>query len=281
MDEEGIGLVLARATELRLNINNCIHRATPGENGPKSQEQGDAEEVNETEEEGEETANLLNICDALESLESQLSTLQAMQQNQQYEREAALADIEYSRKALLDKLKEYKGKDLEVIQEATVFASETVEQSSDLLLPPYPIYPPLSKKNSHKSARNGAFPSDLTNGTKKNLSESGHNQPRRNPTGGLVHIVGTVAKTMVTLVGVVSVLRLAGFNPSQRKVNAPFRILNMFLPPLSGDRESSFECPPGKVLVVEDGQARCLVKERVEVPFESAVSTADVNYGCG
>lgn len=70
MDEEGIGLVLARAVELRLNIGNCIHRASS--NGTVRQEQ----EVKESDEGGEEMERLLNICDALEVLESQLSSLQ-------------------------------------------------------------------------------------------------------------------------------------------------------------------------------------------------------------
>lgn len=40
-------------------------------------------------------------------------------------------------------------------------------------------------------------------------------------------------------------------------------------------------CPPGKVLVVEDGETRCLVKERVEIPFMYVATTPDVNYWCG
>jgi len=66
MEEEGIGLVLARATELRLKISNCIHKATA--NGPSSHAADDDDE--------EATERLLNICDALEALETQLSSLQ-------------------------------------------------------------------------------------------------------------------------------------------------------------------------------------------------------------
>lgn len=78
MEEEGIGLVLARATELRLKISNCIHKATTSaSNGPeqdggdKGEDEGDEGEAGE-----EEMERLLNICDALESLETQLSSLQ-------------------------------------------------------------------------------------------------------------------------------------------------------------------------------------------------------------
>ena len=65
MEEEGIGLVLARATELRLKISNCIQRATA--NGPSPHADDDDDEA---------TERLLNICDALEALETQLSSLQ-------------------------------------------------------------------------------------------------------------------------------------------------------------------------------------------------------------
>jgi len=48
------------------------------------------------------------------------------QQNHLHEREAAISEIEFSCKMLLDKLKEFKGKKLEVIQKASTFAGETV-----------------------------------------------------------------------------------------------------------------------------------------------------------
>lgn len=73
MEEEGIGLVLARATELRLKISNCIHRATtttPNGLSPV--------DVNADDDDDEATERLLNICDALEALETQLSSLQVI-----------------------------------------------------------------------------------------------------------------------------------------------------------------------------------------------------------
>lgn len=75
MEDGGIGLVLARATELRLKIGNCIHKATTtASNGPE--QEGDDKE--QEEEDDEEMERLLNICDALESLENQLSSLQVL-----------------------------------------------------------------------------------------------------------------------------------------------------------------------------------------------------------
>nr|XP_023887113.1 uncharacterized protein LOC111999224 [Quercus suber] len=78
MEEEGIGLVLAKATELRFKISNCMHKATTrSTNGLPEQEVTDKDE--EEEQEQEEMERLLNISDALESLENQLSSLQVLQ----------------------------------------------------------------------------------------------------------------------------------------------------------------------------------------------------------
>ena len=78
MEEEGIGLVLAKATELRFKISNSIHKATTSStNGLPEQEVTDKDEEEE-EQEQEEMERLLNISDALESLENQLSSLQVL-----------------------------------------------------------------------------------------------------------------------------------------------------------------------------------------------------------
>lgn len=63
MEEEGIGLVLARATELRLKITTSIHTHT----SPNDDDDDDNDDT---------TERLLNICDAFEALETQLSSLQ-------------------------------------------------------------------------------------------------------------------------------------------------------------------------------------------------------------
>ena len=80
MEDEGIGLVLARATELRLKINNCIHKATTTTsiNGLPQQQTVDKYDEEDQEQDQEEMERLLNICDAFESLESQLSSLQVL-----------------------------------------------------------------------------------------------------------------------------------------------------------------------------------------------------------
>ncbi|KAK3021778.1 hypothetical protein RJ639_045100 [Escallonia herrerae] len=303
MDEEGIGLVLARASELRSKITNCIHKPSTtlqavGPNAQKEDQEAEEKdptvemgEAGEEEEAAEET--LLHIRDALESLEAQLSSLQALQQQQWYEKEAALAEIDYSRKKLLKKLKEYKGDDLEVIHEATAFASETVEENNDLLLPPYPSRPGslLSDTgylarfpSTQKLAQNGFKSSDAATGFKKSLPESDRNQVQsesKSSFKGVKLFINVAAKTVLTLVGVLSVLSLAGFEPKISKRGTKFKILGLLQQQGSEEKGAIFQCPPGRVLVVEGGETRCLVKERVEIPFDSVVATPDVNYGCG
>uniref|UniRef100_A0A5B7A5U8 Putative plastid division protein PDV2 n=1 Tax=Davidia involucrata TaxID=16924 RepID=A0A5B7A5U8_DAVIN len=306
MDEDGIGLVLARASELRSKITNCIHKSSTLHTQHNKQQQGQengekddpsrslVEEVGEADQEDDETENLLNIRDALESLEAQLSSLQALQQQQSYEREAALDEIDYSRKKLLKKLKEYKGEDLEVIHEATAFASEAVEDNNDLLLPPYASHPPRSLvsdngylshfSSTRKSAQNGVISGDPTIEAKKSLHESERNQVQsgsRNSSKGLRFFINAAAKTVLTLVGAISVLSLAGFEPRLRKRDTQFNIFSLFQQQESEVKRGAVQCPPGKVPVVEDGEIRCLVKERVEIPFESVVAAPNVNYGCG
>ncbi|KAL5704936.1 hypothetical protein ACHQM5_023292 [Ranunculus cassubicifolius] len=280
MEGDEISVVISRVSELRLKINNCIHKDTrktdEGENGVDN-ENGSIEEAE----------SLFSIRDALESLEEVLSSLQALQQQQRYEREATLAEIDHSRKVLLKKIKEYKGDDLDVIHEVSAFASETVEHDDDLLLPPYPSHPhPLILDKGYPSN----FPSKHRNGvlnhegsTHKERKTPSQTLDRNSPRYGLKHILGLAAKTVLTLVGVVSVLSLAGFEPRVRRRSLEFGIMDMFqkTAAIENEEKVSVPCPPGKVLVMVNGEQKCLVKERVEIPFEPVVRTPDVNYGCG
>ncbi|KAK6946187.1 hypothetical protein RJ641_013731 [Dillenia turbinata] len=307
MEDDGIGIVLCRASELRSKIANCIGKASSlyregkgvdeeeqeeREDRSSSLSQSPTETVVEVSEPDEEAESLVHIRDALESLESQLSSLQALQQQQQYEREAALADIDYSRRMLLEKLKDYKGKDLEVINEASAFASEAVEHNSDLLLPPYLSRPhSLVLDNGYVSrfpstqmfVRNGVSGVELSNEAKKSINKSDKTQTESLSTSsqnGLIYFLGVAAKAVIAFAGVVSILSLAGFEPklgkhTTRIVMGPLRRSG------TEEKRSTPRCPPGKVLVMEDGEARCLVKERVEIPFEPVVTKPDVNYGFG
>ncbi|KAF3500541.1 hypothetical protein F2Q69_00040405 [Brassica cretica] len=213
-DEEGIGLILARATELRLKISDCIDTSSTavsddvhsggrkdGSSPAKKDEfignqEKDSDSISSDEEEAE---RLLCIRDALESLESQLAALQ-----------------------------DYKGKEFEVLREA-----------STLL---------------HKKSDVNGF-------------GSGHVR-KVNPNGGsgvIIGFSGSVAKIMLPLIGVISILKRGASLKllQQQVVRAPN------------------QCPRGKVLVFGDGEARCLVKKRVEISFDSVVAKRDVTYGYG
>ncbi|KAG1348159.1 plastid division protein PDV2 [Cocos nucifera] len=221
----------------------------------------------ETAEEEEEEESLLSINDALESLERQLAALQALQQQQRYEREATLAWIDRSRMVLLRKLKEYKGEDLEVIHEAAAFAGETVEHDDDgLLLPPYPSHlPDLFVLDDLYPCSH--FAAECEQSQKQSMVESEKNQRShqgsRNSPRRITCLFGLVTKSLITFASVMSILSLAGYKPACK------------------ERQSSIQCSPGKVLVVEDGMPRCLVKERVEIPFESDVTAPKISYGFG
>ncbi|KAL3621207.1 hypothetical protein CASFOL_036119 [Castilleja foliolosa] len=283
MDEERIGLVLAKTSELRSKIINCIHKTTPNLEGEglkseprESEPSPDAENPDyDGDEEEEDAETLLNIKDALESLEGQLSSLQALQQQQWYEKEAALSEIEYSQKKLLKELKQYKGKDLQVIHEAISFATlATDDHNNDLLLPPYPSRPP------HPIIpENGLFTSARKFGPK--TPNDGPDGNRR--TSGPWASVKGLIKTVLAIAGVVGVLSLAGFEPRMRKRDSGLvKIVGLFQ--VNGEKGRGGggpECPAGKVAVIENGETRCVVKERVEVPFESSIATPDVSYGCG
>ncbi|KAE8690742.1 putative non-symbiotic hemoglobin [Hibiscus syriacus] len=297
MEEEGVGLALARATELRLKISSCITKATAANpvsppyeqtpqnqadengrlNGDKGHDSHQSLSGEDEDEDEETTERLLDIRYALESLESQLLALQNLQHQQSYEKEVALSEIDYSRRVVLEKLEEYQGKDMEVILEASAFFSKTVENNSDLLLPPYPSRPPRSLvpdngSLSHLQSTYKPLPNGISTGAKQVESE--------NSRKGFGHFISSAVKTFLPLVGVMYILSLSNFVPSIGKGN-PVKIFGMSRRRANEEKNSDAPCPPGKVLVMEDGEARCLVKERIEVPFESLVAKPDVNYGCG
>ncbi|CAF2157725.1 plastid division protein PDV2 isoform X1 [Brassica rapa] len=285
-DEEGIGLILARATELRLKIADCIDTSSTDVSSPREgkkdeiagNQEKDFDSFSSDEEEADE--QLLRIRDALESLESQLAALQNLRQRQQYEKQVALSEIDYSRKILLEKLKEYKGKELEVLREASTFAGERVDYENDLLLPPYPIHPPPLSLGLDN---NNAYLPHLPLNQKKSDANgfgSGHVRKEAEVKGpnGFVRFLGSVAKIMLPIIGVISVLSASGYGPELKKRGVSFKLLGRL--PQRVVRAPN-QCPPGKVLVIEDGEARCLVKERVEVPFDSVVAKRDVTYGYG
>ncbi|KAK9691138.1 hypothetical protein RND81_09G178300 [Saponaria officinalis] len=277
MDSERIGMVLLRASELHSKIATCIHSSTapPDDiNNNNNNSTTTSTTTLDSEEADEDADALFTISDLFDSLQSHLSSFQALQQQQQYEREAVIRDIEHNRKLLLKKLSEYKGQHLDVIREAEAFASMRVEHDNELLLPPYP---PLVLDTNLRSR--------LSNSRK--LVQNGHDdsyasQPQNISAklwGGLRCVVNSTAKTMLTLVGVVAFLSLAGFEPKLNKKGSRFIALRTVHD--SEEKRQSVRCPPGKAAVMDNGEIRCIVKERVEIPFETVAADPDVNYGCG
>ncbi|KAJ0981796.1 hypothetical protein J5N97_010051 [Dioscorea zingiberensis] len=173
MEGEKIGRVLWRASELRSKFNQCMERERSRVGGG---EEGSCEME-------EQEDSIVGIRDAFESLDQQLSALQALQQQQIYERETALAQIDQSRLALLSKLKEYKGEELEVIHEVSVFAGGSFEHDDDLLLPPYPRHLPDSMLDgiyaSHLMSRPKLLQDGLAVDPIHNAKKSIHESERR------------------------------------------------------------------------------------------------------
>ncbi|KAF3778987.1 Plastid division protein [Nymphaea thermarum] len=312
MEGNEIGMVMCRVSELRSKITGCIHKATADfedDDGEQSAAESEAEEEAGEEEKasrsferlcsGEaegEAQNLFGIRDALDSLEEQLASLQALQHQQLYERESTLAEIDQSRKILLKKLMEYKGENLEVIQEASAFAGGTIENGGDLFLPPYPsrlpesvIYegryrprhPPSNMQLAHLVGGKHEMET-MMNGSHKKLNQLEPPVGEKKSQSGIKSVIGWAAKTVIAIVGIVSVLSLAGFEPRIRRRNVQFKTLNLLSGvPDSRENTTPVQCPPGKVLVMEDGIPRCMVKERIEVPFKPVLKAPDVSYGFG
>ncbi|URD85302.1 Ternary complex factor MIP1 [Musa troglodytarum] len=281
MEGEEIGLVLARASELRSKISNCIGGSGGGgcrQRGGDGDAGGGAatDEEEEEEEEEDEADSLVGIRDALDSLERQLAALQELQHQQRYERESILSQIDCSRMILLSKLKEYKGEELEAIHEVATFAGEAIELDDNLVLPPYPTHLPDlfvlddiaagSHFKKNKTTHNGPVAAAKQEGmgtacgTDKNQDDKTSKRFR--------NIIGLVVKSAIAIVSMMSMVSFAGHQPMLKS-----------RPPT--ERQISSQCPQGKVLVIEDGKARCIVKERIEVPFEPDVTSPNIRYGLG
>ncbi|XP_071691776.1 plastid division protein PDV2-like [Rutidosis leptorrhynchoides] len=287
MDEERITLVLSRASELRSKITNSIHNSSSSSSlDSTTQTLAPTSNTQYEDDDEEETESLLNIRDSLEALEAQLSSLQALQQQQLYEKQASLAEIDHSRKKLLQSLKAYNGEDLEVIHEATAFASSTVEMDSNdlLLLPPYPTRPTSSLAHDNGHLSHFIVTTKVPQNDHPNCNPNGSvvESKSRNSLKGLGKVIGAAAKTVFTFVGFIAVMHLSGFEPRLNRRGTEFKVLGPAQEMGNEEKaETRVTCPPGKIMVIENGVTRCLVKERVEIPFKSAVTLPDVSYGWG
>ncbi|KAL6647134.1 hypothetical protein ACP70R_014571 [Stipagrostis hirtigluma subsp. patula] len=303
MEGEEIGLVLARASDLRSRISACAAAAGSQRGGAEEAvlkrlgaagKEEEEEEEDGEEGEGEEVESLVGISDALESLERQLAALQDLQHQQRYERETILSQIDRSRRFLLNKLKEYKGQDCEAINEAAAFAGEKIEHDDGLILPPYSnhvtnsfvlddLYP-LNYVSKSKRLHNGLDSDGMTQyDTRTNgLENRNTGTSNRSSRGGIGSFIGWLAKTAVTIVGVVAIMKASGCEPVVGRNSIKLDIAGLFGREASSrEEQTTLQCPPGKVVVVEDGRAHCVVKERVEIPFDTNLASPNASYGLG
>lgn len=134
MEPEEIAVVLTRASELHSKLSDAISFVVEESPSPSSSritglQNGDGPS---------ELRSLAAIRDSLEVLEEQLESFKALQQQQRAERDAGLADIEESRRLFLKQLKEYRGRELEIVQEALAFAGGNVPEKDELPAQEYP-----------------------------------------------------------------------------------------------------------------------------------------------
>jgi hypothetical protein len=84
------------------------------------------------------------------------------------------------------------------------------------------------------------------------------------------------------VVGAVSIMKAAGYEPTIRN-SIKLDIAGLFGKEATGEKEEvpTLQCPPGKVMVIENGRAHCIVKERFEIPFGTNLAAPDASYGLG
>lgn len=252
-----------------------------------------------------------------------------MQNHQRAEKDAVLAELEESRHLLLLKLKNHRGHEWEVVQEALAFAGEPVEERDDLLLPPYPrpvvdVSLAVDNQSPNHLSRAISLPrgravkrltlseesvqvdeeafrnKDVTKG-KQDYQEQGTTPEHKvDAAGGIVFLGGFMrglsgrvgnalvhaAKAVFVVASVVAFLAFTEHNHRQVEqkpsVVKPSVVKPVFVPESQPRPPSPLKCSPGqKLIVLEDGNAKCVVKERFELPFPREVKDPDVLYGRG
>lgn len=159
METDEIIMVLGQASKLHVKIEDAIERVLQhgteinGENAASAVDGDQGGRANggkfsqsEVGVDGAmEARSLSSIRDALEVLEDQLDCLQILQQQQQADREAALSDLEESKRIFSERLRRHQGREWEVVHEALAFAGEPVvendisrQPSHSMLLPETP-----------------------------------------------------------------------------------------------------------------------------------------------
>lgn len=320
MEPDDIGVVMSRASELHASICDAIDRVAQSRfsgNGSLHVFADEEDEVPESSTEGE-MRSLEGIREALEVLETQLESLQSVQQQQRIQKDAALAELEESRRVLLLRLKEHDGREMQVVEEAMTFAGEPVKKTDDLPLPPYlhPVSPstycesPVFRSNKgtekpnlarqldeHRRSFNSSLflveesPSpdpEPLNPTAPARTESMHLEHETTPPSGgfsraFTGLLSFTGKTLLVAVSVVAFLAVSEFNLNRRKQKGPLEEVEPKPKPQPVQQPVApiLECPAGYKRIEDDGIVKCIVKERVELPFPRGISTPDVLHGRG
>lgn len=304
MEPAEIAVVLARASDLHSNLNDAILRTS----APDS----DAADA------FAHARTLAAIRDAFLSLQDHLDSLQALQKQQKAERDEVLAEIEESRKILIGRMKEYNGSEWEIIDEAHAFVGEPVQRKDELVLPPYqsPIsdIASLGRDWQFGNIRRQNFARTSTSSLDEEQQEGDEltqeTAPQQdgeevargsrkvsagggfaNVLSGLGHGIRFTTKTVVMIGSVIAILTFSRLDLGLRDRFGQRVSKLRFLGKGTSDRSSSSTsdgplvhdefCPPGKVLLVQDGVQKCFVKERVEAPFKEVIKQPDASYGYG
>lgn len=261
-----------------------------------------------------------------------------MQQQQRIRKDAALAELEESRRVLLLRLKEHDGREMQVVEEAMTFAGEPVKKTDDLPLPPYlhPVSPSLYSESpvfrtskttekpnlarqldEHRRSFNSSLflvdetpstePEQAINPTHINTvkppvrTESMHLEHESTPPSGRLSraftgLLSFTGKTLLVAVSVVAFLAVSEFNLNRRKTQKgpveevkpkprpqPQAVLVQQPEPEPKPKAVApiLECPAGYKRIEDDGIVKCIVKERVELPFPRGISIPDVLHGRG
>ncbi|KAG0563312.1 hypothetical protein M758_8G020000 [Ceratodon purpureus] len=344
MEPDDIGVVMSRASELHSSICDAIDRVTQSRflgNG-SLHVFGDEEDELPGSSTEEEVRSLEGIRDALEVLETQLESLQSVQQQQRIRKDAALAELEESRRVLLLRLKEHDGREMQVVEEAMTFAGEPVKKTDDLPLPPYlhPVSPSLYSESpvfrtskaqekpnlarqldEHRRSFNSSLflvdespstdaehqppiPTHINTVTPLPRTESLHldhstTPPPNRLSRALTGLLSFTGKSLLVAVSVVAFLAVSEFNLNRRQ-KAPKDPMEEVKPtprpPPQAEKQPNsemeveakpravapiLECPAGYKRIEDDGIVKCIVKERVELPFPRGISTPDVLHGRG
>ncbi|KAH7306718.1 hypothetical protein KP509_22G026500 [Ceratopteris richardii] len=127
MEPEEIAVVLSRASKLHTKLSDAIHVVVENTSSSSFRIPGI-----QNGEAASEVRSLAAIRDSLEILEEQLESLQVLQQQQRADRDAGLAELEESRRVFLKLLSEYRGRELDVVQEALAFAGGDVLDKNEV-----------------------------------------------------------------------------------------------------------------------------------------------------